>query len=222
MVKGFVGMTRFFFRFITAFVSSVIAAAGLVATAQPRIDPNLGGDGGLTAGLWTEDAVIGSINAPLVIVEYASWTCPHCKTFHDQYLTPVILPLVDEGLVRFVTRDLLRNWIDLRVSMAARCDGVDFMDASNRLYGAQSTYLINDPETVNRAIADALEMDSQTLEACFNDNEKAQWIVERTQEAGSLGVNSTPTVFVNGNRYTLTQDGDLEDELRQLAAGTTL
>jgi len=215
-------MTRFFSRTIAGIVSCLTALVGVTAAAQPSIDPSLGGDGGLTAGLWTEDAVIGALDAPLVIVEYASWTCPYCKHFHDRYLTPTILPLVDEGLVRFVTRDLLRNWIDLRVSMAARCDSVDFMDASNRLYAVQSTYLVNDPDTVNRAIADALGMDAQTLSACFDDREKAQWIVERTQEAGSLGVNATPTLFVNGSRYMLPEDSDLETELRKLAAGTTL
>ena len=30
-----------------------------------------------------EDIVLGDPNAPVTIIEYASFTCPHCKNFHE-------------------------------------------------------------------------------------------------------------------------------------------
>jgi len=190
-----------------------------IATAQPSLlDPELGTDGGLTAGLWSEDIILGSADAPLVVVEYLSWTCPYCQRFHELAVKPIILPLVDEGLVRFISRDLLRNWIDLRVAMAVRCEGNDFKDASDKLFAAQQSYLVNDPETVDAAIAAALDMSAAELEACYADTEKTQWLVERTQEAVALEIQSTPSVFINGKRFELSNTAQLEDVLRRQAA----
>ena len=61
-------------------------------------------------------------------------------------------------------------------------------------------------------------MSAAELEACYADTEKAQWLVERTQEAVALEIQSTPSVFIDGERFELSNTAQLEDVLRRQAA----
>ena len=205
---------------------SVVAQPGLASaqaaeTTSPMIDPELGGDGGLTEGAWNLDLIKGSVDAPVVLVEYASWTCPHCKSFHEQITNPVLEPLIEEGVLRFIARDFLRNWIDLRVAAAVRCGDIDFAAASDVLFFNQQSYSINDPDAVNAAIVTLLGeqgLTDEALKACMADTELLQWLVERTAEGQEVGVSGTPSIFINGEVYPLQNLADLENHIRTLAA----
>lgn len=205
---------------------SVVALPGLASaqaaeTTSPMIDPELGGDGGLTEGAWNLDLIKGSVDAPVVLVEYASWTCPHCKSFHEQITNPVLEPLIEEGVLRFIARDFLRNWIDLRVAAAVRCGDIDFAAASDVLFFNQQSYSINDPDAVNAAIVTLLGeqgLTDEALKACMADTELLQWLVERTAEGQEVGVSGTPSIFINGEVYPLQNLADLETHIRTLAA----
>lgn len=205
---------------------SVVALPGLASaqaaeTTSPMIDPELGGDGGLTEGAWNLDLIKGSVDAPVVLVEYASWTCPHCKSFHEQITNPVLEPLIEEGVLRFIARDFLRNWIDLRVAAAVRCGDIDFAAASDVLFFNQQSYSINDPDAVNAAIVTLLGeqgLTDEALKACMADTELLQWLVERTAEGQEVGVSGTPSIFINGEVYPLQNLADLENHIRTLAA----
>ena len=51
------------------------------------------------------DESLGSANAPVTIIEYASMTCPHCAHFHETTFPELKKKYIDTGKVRFIFRE---------------------------------------------------------------------------------------------------------------------
>ena len=56
------------------------------------------------------DFVVGNENAPITIIEYASMSCSHCASFHNNTLDDLKKEYIDTGKVRFVFRDFPFNY----------------------------------------------------------------------------------------------------------------
>ena len=76
-----------------------------------------------------EDMVLGDPNAPVTIIEYASFTCPHCKNFHEGTFKKLKQNYINTGKVKFILRDVYFDRYGLWAAMVARCD------SSNKFYG---------------------------------------------------------------------------------------
>ena len=70
-----------------------------------------------------EEMVMGDPNAPNVIVEYASMTCPHCAAFHEKLLPELKSKFVDTGKVRFVFREFPMDNLAAAAFMLALWEG---------------------------------------------------------------------------------------------------
>lgn len=185
--------------------SASVASPYLISTSE------FGNDGGFGTGLFTLDKVEGRADAPVTIIEYASWTCPACRAFHATDYKNSIKPAIEAGHVKFVTRDLLRNAIDFRATLAARCEGVDFVEATDLLFNNQPAYSVNSMEQVDAALIQILSpvgMDVQKYAACLTDTEMGNFVKAVSDDASSRRINVTPTIFVNGNRVG---DSDRQD-----------
>ncbi|MCP3971130.1 MAG: DsbA family protein [Rhodobacteraceae bacterium] len=68
-----------------------------------------------------EEMVLGAEDAPLTVIEYASYTCPHCKNFHQDTLKQFKTEYIDTGKVRFVYREVYFDRFSLWAGMVARC-----------------------------------------------------------------------------------------------------
>jgi protein-disulfide isomerase len=69
----------------------------------------------------TAPRVLGSPDAPVEVIEYASLTCHHCATFHTEVLPQVKKELIDTGKVRLIYRDFPLDRIALEAATLARC-----------------------------------------------------------------------------------------------------
>src|SRR3546814_10377072 len=67
------------------------------------------------------DRVLGQADAPVTIVEYASFTCPHCAHFHKDTLPELKSQYLDTGKAKLVFRQFPLNQLDLRAGMLLRC-----------------------------------------------------------------------------------------------------
>ena len=97
------------------------------------------------------DMVLGDPDAPIEVIEYASFTCPHCATFHANQFKAIKENYVDTGKVRIVYREVYFARPGLRASMMARCSGdTEFFFAfSNVLYAEQRAWAASgDPATI--------------------------------------------------------------------------
>lgn len=68
--------------------------------------------------------VMGNPKAALKLVEYGSFTCPHCKEFAEKADAP-LRKYVDTGKISFEFRNFVRDPLDLTAALIARCGGKD-------------------------------------------------------------------------------------------------
>lgn len=155
------------------------------------------------------EMVQGNPDAPVEVIEYASYTCPHCASFHANQYKALKANYIDTGRIRFVYREVYFDRPGLWASMIARCaDDSDFFFVfSELLYAEQRAWLASgDPTTIIadlRTLAKTAGMDDATLDACLSDGLKAEALYTWYQEnADSDGINSTPSFVIDGRKYS--------------------
>ena len=159
-----------------------------------------------TARPEVSEMTLGPADAPVTVVEYASFTCPHCATFHEGPLQKLKADYVESGKVRYVYRDVYFDRYGLWASMVARCGGEErFFGISDMLYERQREWTQGEPAEVAdnlRRIGRLAGMDAGAVEACLNDRDKAQALVAWYQQnAEADAVNSTPTLIIDGETH---------------------
>ncbi len=171
------------------------------------------------------EMVLGNPGASVEVVEYASFTCPHCRNFHRDVFGQLKANYIDTGKIRFVYREVYFDRFGLWAAMVARCgDGQRYFGIADLIYDKQEEWLSGSEPG---AIADALRKIGKTagltdaqLDTCLSDADMAQAMVAVFQEnAERDGVDSTPTFFVNGQKYSNMSYGDfsaiLDEKLGQ-------
>lgn len=153
------------------------------------------------------EMVQGAEDAPVTVMEYASYTCPHCANWHEESY-PQLKDYIDEGKVRFVYREVYFDRPGLWASMIARCGGESkFFGVSDMLYEQQRDWAAGgDPAAIAaklREIGLKAGLEEAQLEACLTDGDKAQELVSWfEQNAEEDGINSTPTFIINGEKHS--------------------
>ncbi|TCL00692.1 protein-disulfide isomerase [Shimia isoporae] len=154
------------------------------------------------------EMMMGADDAPITIVEYASFTCPHCATFHTQVLKPLKADYVDNGKVKFIFRDVYFDRFGLWASMVARCGGPEkFFGITDILMETQSEWTrAGDPTAIAgslRKTGRLAGLDDDTLQACLQDEDKAKALVGWFQEnAAADNVSATPTLIIDGEKHS--------------------
>jgi len=174
--------------------------------------------GGVTAsGGFTGDVVEGAADATVTIIEYASLSCPHCARFHSDVYSRLKTDYIDTGKVRFIYRDFPLNEAAIVGSIIARCGGetgyVSMVDAllSNQDQWLRSANVFE--ELLGFASRGGLNQ--KQVYACLEDESLGQSVLNRMQSAAQdLGVNSTPTVMINGTEFS--QSGNYQAISQQL------
>lgn len=151
------------------------------------------------------DMVLGNPDATVEVVEYASFTCPHCASFHANQYKLLKANYIDTGKIKFVYREVYFDRPGLWASMIARCsDDQNFFFAfSELLYAEQRNWLASgDPATIIedlRRLAKTAGLDDATLDACLSDGAKAEALFTWYQDnADRDGIRSTPSFLING------------------------
>lgn len=147
---------------------------------------------------------IGNADAPLTVVEYGSPTCSHCKHFHEELLPAMLSPYVEEGSVRFVFREVVRNGIDSAIISIARCPQADsFFDVLDDAFEHQDEIIAAARAgTVSKALADLAKRHgietAEAFDACYRDMNTRFDMLAVEQSADVYGVHVTPTLVLNG------------------------
>lgn len=202
-----------------------LAAAGGYTFLRPEGAPGLaelpvGAANAQSANI--PDMTMGDPNAPVEVVEYASFTCPHCAAFHNDTFKDFKRDYIDTGKVHFIYREVYFDRYGLWASMVARCAGTErYFGISDLLYESQSVWARQgDPaavaESLKRIGAQA-GLSPAALDACLQDAEMAQNLVSWYEtNAARDNVRSTPTFLINGESHSgnmsLSQIGRLVDE----------
>ena len=160
------------------------------------------------AEIKSPDMVLGKEDAPLTVTEYASYTCPHCANFHDTVFEKFKANYIDTGKVRFVYREVYFDKYGLWAAMVARCGGdMRYFGISDILFDTQKEWPASDDPNVVvenlKKIGRTAGMDDATLDACMKDGAMAEAMVKRFEENMKADkVEGTPTLFINGTKYS--------------------
>ncbi len=149
------------------------------------------------------EKVLGPADAPVTVVEYASFTCPHCATFHNAILDDFKTKYIDSGEVRLIFREFLRNGADVAVSAVARCAPADrYFEVVEGYFATQDQWLTQ--QDLRQAIlnqATEYGFTEDTFNACLGNQNLLKAFDAGMQRAQSFGVTGTPTFFVDGQKH---------------------
>ena len=148
-----------------------------------------------------DEMSIGDPNAPNVVIEYASMTCPHCAEFHETLFPKLKTKYVDTGKVRFVFREFPLDKIAALAAMVARCSGKDgYFPMVDSLFKAQESWaFVGDPMPKLFDVAKQGGFTQERFDQCVEDQDLFDKIVQvRKRASEEFKVNSTPSFFVNG------------------------
>ena len=151
------------------------------------------------------DMALGSANAPVTIIEYASMTCPHCAEFHRTVFPELKAQYINTGTVRFIFREFPIDPVAATCSMLARCIGKDdptrYHAAIDALFATQDKWMANDTEGSVAEHRQAGRHERRRLQRLHDRPAPAHGPAavpgSRLYEAEG---GSTPTFFVNGKR----------------------
>jgi protein-disulfide isomerase len=150
------------------------------------------------------DIPLGSENAPVTMIEYASMTCPHCAAFENQVFPKLKEKYIDTGKVRYIMREYPLDRLAAAAFMLARCAGPDkYNPLIETLFQQQQKWAVRDPIPPLLAIAKQAGFTQQSFNECINDTALLNKIQQaRDRATTKFKVDATPTFFINGQRYS--------------------
>ena len=174
---------------------------------------------------------MGNPAAPVKLIEYVSYTCPHCSHFELESDGQLKMGYVVPGKVSVEVRHIVRDPVDLTVAMLTNCGPPSRFFLNHAAFmRTQATWIApmagattaqlqrwtsGDPAARRRNIASDFKLypmaavrgiDRVAADRCLADNALAQRLATMTQEAGNLGVDSTPSFALDGVLLTGTHD----------------
>lgn len=143
---------------------------------------------------------MGAADAPVVMIEYASATCPHCAEFHTDVLPDIKKTYIDTGKVRLIFREFPLDERALAVFMLTRCVPEDkYFATVDMVFRRQKSWTGSNPKAPLLKIMQMAGMSESQFDECLKRQDLAKAIFETRKAAvEQFGVKGTPTFFVNG------------------------
>jgi protein-disulfide isomerase len=145
---------------------------------------------------------LGPSNAPVTVVEYADLQCPACARLHE-FLEKELLPKYGDK-VRVIFKEFPLPWHDWSTAAAVANECAYQINPS--VFPAYRTLIFANQNAINAsnvrerllALGDDAGVDRSRLAACVDSKASLSRVEEARQEGKNLGINGTPTTFVNG------------------------
>jgi protein-disulfide isomerase len=169
----------------------------------------------LSAPLDERDRALGPENAPLVLVEYGDYECPHCRRAH--FMVKALRKAMGRKL-RFAFRNFPLSAIHPSALVAAEAAESaalqgKFWEMHDVLFEHQD---LLGPDAIV-AWAKSLSLDMKAFREAIEDGTALAKIRGDRASGIRSGVNGTPTFFVNGFRYNgLPEYGELAGHLQSV------
>lgn len=148
------------------------------------------------------DRVMGNVDAPVTIIEYASMTCPHCAHFTTTIFPDFKKRLIDTGKVKYIFRDFPLDGTALKASMMLRCIADDkFFNLMEVVFSNQERWIAaKDPLEALAQLGALAGMDEAQFKSCTANAELETALLGSVQDAqNKYHIKSTPTfIFNNG------------------------
>src|SRR5512144_857988 len=148
------------------------------------------------------ERVLGSPNAPITVIEYASLTCPHCAHFQKEVFPRVKKELIDTGKIRFIVREFPIGHTSGHAAIVNRCAPED------KYFFLLNQFLTRQPEWVSQevrpdaiyAVAKSSGMSREAFDKCLSNQTIIDGLTKVKQRGRKYGVIGTPTFFINSRK----------------------
>jgi protein-disulfide isomerase len=176
--------------------------------------------------LVASDRRLGSPKAPLLVVEYAAPTCPHCAHFDTDIFPQFKQNYIETGKVYYVFRVFPLSSVDVAAEAMARCLPADnYFQFIDLLFRNQSKwdpdgYQIPDVHAALVQMGRIAGMSAEQVDRCINDQAAQQGITKVGEDANKrYGINGTPSFVINGQIHGPFQNyQELKDYIDPLLA----
>jgi len=151
-----------------------------------------------------DDMALGNPEAPVVIIEYFSLTCPHCWRFHSDVYPALRRDYVDTGKVRLILRDYPLNEPALRAAQLAHCGGKEryFPFIETLFQQFEHWTMADDYIAALTRIGELGQVTEAEFQACLKDKELEARILKKALEGEEkYEVRSTPSFVINGKLH---------------------
>lgn len=150
------------------------------------------------------DRILGSAQAPVTIIEYASLTCPHCAHFHKETLPRLKADFIDKGLVKLALRPFPFDGVALKGSILAYClDPQQYYPFVGAVFESQDQWARSkDPEGELKKIARLAGLTDDKMNQCLADTSGIGASLVRGRQEGEklYGVTSTPSFIIGSEK----------------------
>jgi protein-disulfide isomerase len=147
------------------------------------------------------DRVLGSANAKITVIEYASMTCPHCAEFHAGPFQILKMEYIKTGKVRFIYRDFPLDRLALAAAMMARCAPKErYYPIVEIIFRTQTNWAkqANPTEALSQ-IGLLSGISKKTYKACVGNKDIYEGVMKiRNDGEAKFDIQSTPTIIING------------------------
>lgn len=143
---------------------------------------------------------LGSKDAPITVIEYASMTCGFCADFSNTIFPEFKAKYIDTGKVHFILREYPLDPLAAGAFMLARCTEENYFAFVEMLFLQQQTWTrTNDPVNALFNLSKQAGFTEETFDKCLSNQPLLDGINAVKDRADKLfDVESTPTFFVNG------------------------
>ena len=153
-----------------------------------------------------QEMTLGNPDAAVQVIEYASFTCPHCANFAETVYPELKANYIDNGQIEFIHREVYFDRYGLWAGMVARCDPDRYFGVADLIYEKQREWAQGEPAEIAqnlKRIGKTAGLSEEQLDSCLSDAAKAEALYQTFQEnAEADDVTATPTFIINGEKYS--------------------
>lgn len=145
-----------------------------------------------------DDEVKGDKNAPVTVVEFTDYECPHCGRYFEQTYPQIIEKYVATGKVRLVVRDYPLSFHPQaqKAAEAAECAGEQgsYWAMHDKLFANQASLSVDN----YKEWAGEIGLERARFDECLDSGAMAAEIKQDQADGWSYGISGTPVFFING------------------------
>jgi protein-disulfide isomerase len=148
------------------------------------------------------DFSLGSKAAKVTIIEYSSFSCPHCSQYHNNTFQQIKKDYIDTGKVLYVLRDLPLNKPAFDAARIAHCSRDKYFTLADSFFSNQDKWAYTPNYLLElEKIVVIFGISKEQVNSCLLDQKIADFISIRAMNSmKALRIDSTPTFFVNLQR----------------------
>lgn len=227
-------------RFTAFALAAVLSVSAAAQTVRP-MNPPPGRNWNQTVAVTPSGSHIrGNPDAELKVVEFVSYTCPHCASFEKEGGNALQVGYVAPGKVSIEVRHLIRDPVDIAVALLTNCGDPSRFFGNHTMFlrqqdkwipkmtntgpAYQQRWTTGEFATRMRAIASDFGFypmmasrgyDRQSVDRCLADEGKARKLAQMTQDALDAGVTGTPSFMLDGALTEIHDWRGLEAAMRE-------